>query len=229
VIELEFRTTKCSAAQHREFTVRFGAPCPVPNLERMLLGYFEEAVAAGTRFKAGETVQLGWAVLRLIDRPDGTLGVLEPDLRGSLKWVESVDQSLFETWRQQEVLRSLGLDEYFSPPRQAQRAVVCTRVWESPGLLMGRAKSTEALDSGWFVGCTDEGHDHEAAESLQAVPLIELAARSPALAQFFALPVGSDVAVRGPGRIKARIFFQEQELTPKPGSYLHAVLAPEAP
>jgi len=222
----EYRTTTCTERGHREFTLTFAADVPVPGLERMLLGYFETAVAQGSQFKPGQTVQLGWATLRLTQRDDGTLGVLEPDLKHELKWVESVNQSLLETWRQKEVLESLGLTARADFPRQALQAIVCSRVWESSEFVMGRAEATGPTDSGWFVGCTDEAHDHQQPEALYVVPLIELAVRLPALTQFLALPEGTDVVASGPGRVRARVFVDDVELTPPAGSYLASLNEP---
>ncbi|MFZ5443595.1 MAG: immunity protein Imm33 domain-containing protein [Myxococcota bacterium] len=219
----EYRTTTCSAHGHPEFTVRFAREVPVPGLERMILGYFEDAVARGTSFKPGQTVQLGWATLRLTQRDDGTLGVLEPDLREELRWSESVDQSLLETWRQKEVLSSLELLERADYPRQAQQAIVCANVWSSPAFLLGRTEPSSPSDSGWFVGCTDESHDHQHPEALTVVPLIEIAVRAPALAQFFALPVGTDVLVSGAGSLQTRVFVDDEERNPRAGSYLAAL------
>lgn len=219
----EYRTTQCAAHGHPEFTVRFARDVPVPGLERLLLGYFEGAVARGTSFKPGQTVQLGWATLRLTWRSDETLGVLEPDLRDELKWIEAVDQSLFETWRQKEVLSSLELVERADFPRQALQAVVCTKVWDSPAFLMGRTEPSSPSDSGWFVGCTDEAHDHQQPDALTVVPLIEIAVRAPPLTQFLALPIGVDVVVVGPGRVRARVFVDGEERNPRVGSYLDAL------
>lgn len=219
----EFRTSRCAEHQHPEFTIRFLREVPVPGLEKMLLGYFENAVASGTRFKPGQTVQLGWATLRLTQRDDGTLGVLEPDLKTELKWIESVDQSLLETWRQKEVLDSVGLLERANYPRQALQAIVCSQVWDAPAFMMGRTAPSTPTDSGWFVGCMDEAHDHQHAEALSVVPLIEIAVKVPPLTQFFALPEGSDVVVTGPGRVRARVFFEGEELQPRESSYLSAL------
>ena len=219
----EYRTSRCAGHAHPEFTLRFARDVPVPDLEKMLLGYFEGAVAQGSQFKAGQTVQLGWATLRLTAREDGTLGVLEPDLRQELKWVESVDQSLFETWRQKEVLDSLGLLDRVDYPRQALQAVVCSRAWDAPTFVMGRTEPSAATDSGWFVGCMDDAHDHQLPEALAVVALIEIAVRVPPLTQFLALPQGTDVVVSGPGRMRARVFVDGEEATPREGSYLDAL------
>lgn len=219
----EYRTTGCTAHGHPEFTVRFRREVPVPGLEQLLLGYFEREVAGGATFKPGQSVQLGWATLRLVQRDDGTLGVLEPDLAHELKWVESVEQSLLETWRQKEVLESLGLAARADYPRQALQAIVCSRAWEQPTLVLGRTEPTGPTDSGWFVGCMDDAHDHQVPEALGVVPLIEIAVRVPPLAQFFALPAGADVVVTGRPRLTARVFLDGEERIPAPGSYLDAL------
>jgi hypothetical protein len=223
----EYRTTACAAHGHPEFTLVFSRDVPVPGLEKMLLGYFESSVAQGTSFKAGQTVQLGWATLRLKEREDGTLGVLEPDVLHQFKWVEAVDQSLLETWRQKEVLDSLGLAAQANYPRQALQAVVCSQATTHHEFILGRTEPTGPTDSGWFVGCTDEAHDHQSADALTAMPLIEIAASLPPLAQFFALPVGADVLISGPGRIRAKVFLDGEERPAAPGSYLDALSRPD--
>ena len=221
---MEFRTTHCAQHDHSEFTLRFLTEVPVPGLEKMLIGYFENAVASGTKFKPGQTVQVGWATLRLTQRDDGTLGVLEPDLKTELRWIESVDQSLLETWRHKEVLDSLGLLERANYPRQALQAVVCSRALDAPSaFMMGRTAPSAPTDSGWFVGCMDDSHDHQLPDALTVVPLIEIAVKVPPLTQFFALPEGTDVVVSGPGRIRARVFVEGEEVKPREGSYLHAL------
>lgn len=214
-----FTTTRCAAFKHPEFTLTFRAEPPVPHLEGMLLRYFEESVAAGTLFKAGQTVQLGWATLRLLQRTDGTLGVLEPDLRDGLKWVEGVDQSLFETWKQKEVLASLGLVEQAQFPRPALQAVVCTRAFEDATTMLGRTEAHAQTDSGWFIGCLDDAHDHHREDALTVMPLVEVATRAPELIQFFALPAGSDLVIT-PDSV--RVFIDGEARDPEPGSYLEA-------
>lgn len=223
---LEFKTTRCAAHGHPEFTLRLARALPIPDIERVLLGYFEGAVARGTKFLPGQTVQFGWATLRLKQRDDGTLGVLEPDVGEAMAWAEHVDQALMDTWRQQEVARSLGLEHALDFPRQAQHAVVCTRALETAAFVLARTAPEGPTDSGWFIGCVDETHSHDVAEHLTVVPLIEVAANVPPLTQFFALPVGCDVTVLGPGRVRARVFQDGDELKPKPGSYLDALNAP---
>lgn len=215
-----FVTTGCTALNHPEFTLVFRNDPPVPGLEKMLLGYFQASVAAGKIFKAGETVQIGWATLRLLQREDGTLGVLEPDIAHQLKWVEGVDQSLCETWRQKEVLSSLGLEDRAEFPRQALHAVVCTQAFDTSSRMLGRTEAHGQTDSGWFVGCFDDEHDHQLEEALTVMPLVEIATRAPVLTQFFALPAGTDLVVSDEG---IQVFIDGEAREPQPGSYLDAL------
>ena len=89
--------------------------------------------------------------------------------------------------------------------------------------MMGRTAPSAPTDSGWFVGCMDDSHDHQLPDALTVVPLIEIAVKVPPLTQFFALPEGTDVVVSGPGRIRARVFVEGEEVKPREGSYLHAL------
>lgn len=190
----------------------------------MLLSYFEEAVRNGTVFSAGQTVQLGWATLRLVARDDGTLGVHEPDMTFERGWVDSVDAALMQTWLQEEVGASLGLLHELSFPHQEQLAIVCKRVRECTAFLISRAQPS-GRDSGWFVGCTDPTHDHDARENLAPTMLYNAAVLAPALTPFLALPAGIEVEVGtepSVGEPSVSVFFDGEPIVPAPGSYLAA-------
>jgi hypothetical protein len=186
----------------------------------MLLTFFEHRVAKGVRFQAGQVVQFGGATLRLVSREDGTLGVEELVPGPKAAWQETVDRALMTTWTQNEIVRSVGLEHLLAFPRDVSSAVVCTRLEEQPGVFMRREASADANDSGWFVACLDPAHDHRAEANLTGMVLSQLAAVCAPAVQFLALPPGTDVVVRGPGRVKAELAFEGRPLVPAPGSYL---------
>lgn len=219
-----FRTTRCAEHGHPEVTLQLLREVPIAGAQTMLLRYFEEAVAAGTRFQAGESVRLGWSTLKLIARDDGTLGVEELDLEHLPQWHESVSQTLLEAWRQNEVAKSLGLAPTF--PSQLSTAVVCAQWKETVEFLLDRKPPQADDDSGWFIGCTDPEHDHEDAQSLRVTQLLNVAAWVPPLAQFLALPPGTEVLVQGPGRVRAQVWADGKALPPAAGSYLAALGEP---
>ena len=73
---VKFRTENCE---------RFGQPEIVLTLDdearmepRWILDYFQDASATGKRFRAEETVQIGWMVTKLVETPEGDLEVWEP-------------------------------------------------------------------------------------------------------------------------------------------------------
>jgi hypothetical protein len=119
-----YQTTKLGSFGHREITVQLVKPSPIPDVQRMLLGYFEAAVARGTRFLPGQTIQLGWAKLRLCERADGTLGVEEREISPDERWTESVDRALQDTWLQREINASVGLLDELRFPTQDQSLMV---------------------------------------------------------------------------------------------------------
>jgi len=221
----EHRTTGCAAHGHPEITLVTTKRMPVPGIERLLLDYFEEGVAHGTKFLPGQSVQLGWATLRLRSREDGTIGVEEADMEASSGWVESVDRALMATWLQQEVARSVALDGKMEFPRHEQAVTVCKNLLEADAWMLSRSSPTGPGDSGWMFVCAGGDHDHGAVENLTVAQLLPVAWRLPFVTQFLALPESATVLVQGPGRIRATVFLGDDELTPAQGSYLAALAA----
>ena len=210
-------TRRCSGFGHPEITLQLREQRSVP-VERMLLGYFEQAVARGSKFLPGQTVQVGSATLRLCTRRDGTLGIEEETAAG---WVESCDRSLMRVWLQKEVVASVGLEDELSFPQQHQTAMVAECALGSATLVLMRLQGEPGMEafSGWSVACPQ---DHEHGE--RGFPtLLQLSDALPSLDQFLALPVGTAVLVMGPGRIRASVLRNGSELTPRPGSYLAAL------
>lgn len=227
-----YRTTRCGDSGHHEFTIQLAAEPVVPDAHRKLVGYFENAVASGTTFQPGQTVQLGWSTLRLRDRADGTLGVEERELTPDEQWTESVDRALSNLWFQREVAADVGcLDEAVFPHQHDDVAVAgCAQGADS--LLFSRlaAEDLSADLSGWLLRCT-ANHDHG---EYSLVPLLAIAAVHPNLVQFLALPHGVTVLVRyrdggdggdGAARIEPHVFRDGREIVPPEGSYLAALRA----
>jgi hypothetical protein len=225
-----FVTTACARHGHREITLQTEQPPLIPNLERLLLDYFEGAVAAGEKFLPGQIVRVGWAVLRISDRSDGTLGVDERLIAsGPPTWRGTVDNALADSWLQGEVARSIGLVERLAFPMQDQLFVVHECAATSVALELERA-ANEGLPpaaSGWRLRCAAD-HDHGPAS---AAPLLAIAAKHPALVPFLALPHGTRVVVTfrplpdGNVRFSPRIYDASGELVPIAGSYVAAMQA----
>ena len=219
------QTTACRKHGHPEITLGLEAPPLVPGLERMLLSYFESGVARGVRFAPGQTVTFGWAHLRLTQRPDGTVGVQAYDLREKSQWSDWVDTALMTTWQQQQVAASLGVQDLSKCPYQSQTAIVCRRLRaDLPELQLKRFEpsANNKNDSGWFVGCFDEDHDHDSRENLALASLESIASILPVTPQFFVLPWECAVLLdyNGRTRVRATVLIDGEERAPWPGSYL---------
>ncbi len=215
------RTSACGEHRHPEFSMRIAEPLPIPGLEGILVTYFETAVAEGTVFRAEQIVDFAGSALRLFDRPDGSLGVLE--LVGN-DWSDSVQAALLQSWYRQEVVRSFGLELSF--PALNATALACTQLAASTrALLLKRQSATNRDDSGWFLGCTDESHDHGTVQNLVCLRICDLTHRFPWLGQFLALPVGTELVVEAQdGRISVPILWRgEDPVEPRSGSYVEAL------
>jgi hypothetical protein len=226
------RTTKCTAAGHREVTIQVTKPPPITDLHQMLINYFEASVARGTKFLAGQTVQIGWSLLKLCERADGTLGVMERELTPDVMWVEQVDRALVDVWLQKEIAASVGLLDGLAFPRQDDSALVAECAMKKTQLVLTRLPDEDLPDefSGWMLACAED-HDHGERKQLS---LLGLAAMQPGLVQLLALPHGTSVLVlylekanapEGMLRIEPHVFRDGEELVPARGTYLAALQA----
>ncbi|MEU2177956.1 hypothetical protein ABZ552_27390 [Nocardia sp. NPDC019219] len=214
-----FRTTSCVSHGHPEFTVVFTEP-QLPGMENWLLSYLESTVAAGTRYHPGETIRIGWNLVRVRGRDDGTLGLAERT--DTQTWAEQVDRTLRDVWYQREVAAGVGLTDRLDFPGEDQQAIVSSCGLESPVLVLTRAATDDPEFSGWSVECFED-HAHR---SSYYTTLLELATAMPFAVQFLALPATTTVLIESPeitptGAIRPHIVDADGvEMCPIPGSYL---------
>jgi hypothetical protein len=211
---------------HRDIVIRF-SEAPLPGLQddlaQWLVGYLQDAIVGGTRFEPGETIQVGWRLLRVADRGDGTLGLHEQIADG--QWADHVEQALRELWLQKEVVASVGLTDLLSFPVEGQTALVASCADEPDiALVLSRSDPDDQSTSGWRLRCARD-HEHP---DWAAGPLVELVSARPFAVQFLALPVRSSVTVEPPqhtatGRIGVEIRLTGRQLIPEAGSYVAAL------
>jgi hypothetical protein len=227
-----FRTNACQRFAHPEFTIQFTQPSPIPGVERMLLEYLERSVEHGTRFSPGQTIRLGWATLRLCARSDATIGVQERELTPAVAWTESVDRALRNTWYQREIVDSVGLLREIDFPSHDDGVLLADCASNATAVVMTRLPADDGTRgfSGWSIACAEE-HDHG---ERFVVPLLAVAAKQPALVQLLALPRGTVVLAMFRAksgvppellRIEPHVYLGDEEIEPKPGSYLAALQA----
>jgi hypothetical protein len=224
-------TRSCHQHRHPEFALELGEGVRELDAE-WLRATLEGLVAQGRRFHPGETLQLGWSIARIGPLEDGRLTLLEPDFESlPTHFVPGATRSLLHLRLQRSVAESLGLAEPAFPSLR-QSAIVCSRLARARPLWLDRA-SPQGVDSGWFIGCAGESHEHQSARNLERLSLYEVALQQPAVVPYLALPPGVQLLLPvephwgrkhrthepAPGE-RPTIWREGQELVPAPGSLL---------
>jgi hypothetical protein len=210
-----FKTTRGAPHGHPEITLQFAEEPVIPKSERLLLSYFDDAMAQGAQFKPGQTVGIGGHVLRFKQRADGSLGVEEPVPSPREEWVEQVDRTVREVMFQRYICDSVQLPLSFPPVRGTCLVAACAEGAEA--LVLTRVVTPPEAHkhvSGWMIACTE---DHTHGERTQ-VPLLALSAIDPFAVQFLALPPDTVALLTPPGH--GAVFHAGNEITPVAGSYL---------
>jgi hypothetical protein len=82
--------------------------------------------------------------------------------------------------------------------------------------------AADSPDSGWFVGCGYDSHDHQRSDHLERVSVYEAMRQNPRALAFLAVPSGTlleadDQAIH--------LYYAGALLEPKPKSYIQKLLA----
>jgi hypothetical protein len=191
----------------------------LPSSVQWLLEWIESEVAGGRRFLPEQTIQVGWSLLEVRQRTDGTLGLFEPDFQSMpMRFVDGVSNTLLHLLLQKSVIESLDLEGEIAIPSSCDSAIICTEFGSTEGFVMSRV-TPKPTDSGWFIGCNRQAHDHQLAEVLRRVSLYEAAiCHEDRTIPFLALPPDIFVEFGGHAPYFSR---GERELVIRPGSYLH--------
>ncbi len=187
----EITTSQCGRYGQAEFRFKVD-PSRVLRVDiDWLRQTLEGWVANGERFRDGETIQLGWGLLKISSNSDGTNSLLEPDF-GTLpiEWIDVVTDSLANLRKQKDVCESYFDADETAFPSLRQSAVVCTELRGSDRIVMERL-TADPPDSGWFIGCGYDSHDHNSPDHLQRVSLYEAVRQNSKALMFLALPVGT--------------------------------------
>lgn len=217
------RTEGLSALGHPDFVLDCGrAPS---DLCQPLLRWLEDSVRSGTRFRPGETVQYGAALLLVEEAPGGHLTLAEP-AEGSMpvRWQPSVAQSVVTVARQRYVADSVGLGDVLDFVSPRAPAFVCRRAQPGRPLVFSRF---EPLENGasWAAFCDDDDHDHDDGSEISMDSLYAIGNRVPLFRWMWALPVHTIVVAR-PGQ-RLQVEHREHAVEIEPGSFLDEFVVPD--
>ena len=184
-----------------------------------LLQWIESETANGRQYLPEQTVQIGWSILEVRKRTDGTLALFEPDFRSfPIQFVDSVSSTLLHLLLQKSVTESVGLERELAFPRLWDSVITCSEFGSTDGFIMSRV-APKGPDSGWFLGCDNATHEHQRPDTLRRISLYEAAVRhEERIIPFLGLPHETFIRFGGPVPCLSR---GETELVIRPGSYLH--------
>jgi hypothetical protein len=153
-----------------------------------------EAYLSGRQHKAGETVQFGWFVFR-IAAAGSPPSIESLDFRQMASFTDDFRMAEQIAASQTETLRSFSVSD--CPCTLMQSALVS--VSYSPGhhdAFLQRQESTDASDSGWYVGILHDPADMNDVATFSRRSLYELTIHDMRLAPFWLLPTQTTIKLR---------------------------------
>ena len=162
------------------------------------------------RIIAGQTMYYGWAQLRFREsyQSDDGLGAgklviqetQEPLHDTSTTFVDGAASATALLAAQEAAIRRNGIAGDAEFPHRNSLAIVCTRLeptareWPKTLFMQRNSLSKrEQHDSGWFIGCTENEHDHNDPTALGRIHLAHLVARTPRLFPYLGMPVRTSI------------------------------------
>ena len=211
-------TDTCHRHGHPEFVLEADDAQVPPIYLENVAQTVQKLVAAGSVFRPGETFQIGGVLTRVEPAGGDRLTLAEPDMKSiPIRFVPGVSNTLRQMMLQLFMLDSVSLRPEIDIPPLHHSLLTCTRHGE-PAFYMTRSAPTHEADTGWFIGCLHDDHDHNNAANLRCVSAYEAYLHQPAVAGFLAFPVGSLIAVDP--RAGVRIYKGETPLEVEPDSFL---------
>jgi hypothetical protein len=172
-----------------------------------LLDFLEQYLnSQPKRILPGQTLRYGWMLLYFVSDDQNRSGagpdvLLIEELEHPFSpevpsYVPGVTHTLALLQLQHEAMQRNHITGEAIYPHCSEKAIVCSRVTPETiqslrPLKADRAWQPDNRTSGWFIGCCDQGHNHNNADELSVIHLFHLVKRLPALFPYLAMPVGT--------------------------------------
>jgi hypothetical protein len=218
-------TQRCHQFNHPEFVVEVDeSRVPEEQIKRFMKD-LEGMVAEGSVFEPRQTFKIGWMITEVQRFEGSRLTLLEPDMESlPIQLVPGITETLHQQIMQVFFIDSLAIPRQdMEIPDVRQSAMVCSRYRETNGLFLARSEPYKKTDSGWFLGCLDDDHDHEEVENLEVVSLYEAFLNRNEIHLWAAFPRGSLIALEE--GLEPRISRDDTPLDIVPGSFLDQMIA----
>lgn len=214
-------TDKCSEYGHPEFFVYCEDFIPESDVKHFT-SWLERAVSAGEVFKPNEILQTGWMINTFFETDDGSLALLEPDMKSfPIAWVPGVTQTLRHMRLQRDLLVSVLPFDDFNIPDIRQCAIVAEDLGEDTKDFYLERTDPKAKTSGWFIGNLNSQINYEDSNNVRLDSLYAVAIKFPQLIMYFGLPAGIRVEIVAS---TISILRNGSKLEPLPDSFLEMIL-----
>ncbi|MBD1912953.1 MULTISPECIES: DUF2185 domain-containing protein [unclassified Leptolyngbya] len=189
-----------------------------------LTDWLTKYIESGAKFSNGQIFQYGWSVLQC-QLQNNCLRLLAPDFQSMpIEWIPNITKVLHILMEHKYVPESFELD--MDVPSLEDTAVVGRGFEELPTIMVRSSRSeNNPQDSGWFVGSFREDIDNNDPSNLELMTLYEVVLCAPHTLRYLSMPQGTQIVFESNSPV---IFFDEQLLNPKAGSYLANKLALES-
>ena len=189
-----------------------------------LSDWLTQYIETGVTFTDGQILQYGWSALQCLVEDD-CLRLFAPDFQSMpIEWTSNITNVLYTLMEHKYVPESFELD--VDIPYLEDTAIVGRKFEEFP-MLMSRSQRSEnnAQDSGWFIGSFREDIDNNDASNLELMHLYEIVLYAPHVLRYLSMPQDTHIVFESSSPV---IFFDEQMINPKVGSYLDKKLRIES-
>ena len=213
----EVETTRCRQFAQPEFRFKVDRSSVLAVDVDWLVTTLEKWVADGERFQNGETIQVGWGLLKVRSNSDGTASLLEPDYTSMpIEWLDTLTQTLIDLRTQKDVCESYFAPEAADFPSLRSSCIVCSGLEDAPRVVMERMAASPP-DSGWFIGCGDAAHDYNSPDQLHRASLYDAVLKNHRSKSFLALPPATLLEVDD---AVIHLYHRNTRIEPKRGSYI---------
>lgn len=197
---MKITTTNCSKYNHPEIELYFDDSYIVNRDIEWYLNLLESNVKSGTIYKPEQIIQIGCMVNKVMSSTPKTIKLQEPDLKEfPVNFIDSVTNTLKILRLQKDIVSSVHSYDLMSFTSIMQSCIICNSNSDGidDGTVLHRVEVDEAepLDSGWFIGCLDQTHDHNDPNNLVRTSLYSVFLDFPNYIKFFALPAGTYIEI----------------------------------
>nr|WP_086940744.1 hypothetical protein [Thaumasiovibrio occultus] len=214
---IEFQTNLDSTIDHPNIVIRISdAAIPAADATTILAG-FEQAIASGVRYQAGESIQVGFIINEFVALADGRLLLVEPDMVSlPIAFVPHMDFTLRTLRNQKDIVESTDVPLNITFTTVSEAIAVHKDFATAEALMLARSEPEGLLSGWWLFHPTDDDPNN-----YLWISLYEFAQARPDLVKFLALPPHSEVLVIKDEPLQ--LFYHEQALPIAKRSYVEAL------